>query len=388
MGVDKAKPSTGRFFGISIMDRYIAMEIILPFFFIVGLLSSLGLAAGTVFDIVRQITEYGLPLGIAIKYILLKMPQFVAYSFPVAVLLATLMGYSRLSSQSELIALRSIGASIYRVVAPAILFSFVVAGMTFLFNEYVVQSANYQAAVMLERALGEEKPTFQENNIFYPEYKQIEDDDGKKRKVLNRLFYAEQFDGRQMKGLTILDRSQDGVNQIVTSKAASWNISENRWDFMDGTIYLIAPDGSYRNILRFERQQLQLPRAPLDIAKRNLDQTEMNIVQALDYLEVLRVADDEKALRRLQVRIHRAIAFPFVCVVFCLIGAAIGTRPQNRARATSFGVAVIVVFSYYVLNFVANAMGTVGVLPPFIAGWLANLFGFAIGIWLLMSSAK
>lgn len=38
--------------------------------------------------------------------------------------------------------------------------------------------------------------------------------------------------------------------------------------FFNGTIYLISPDGAYRNIVRFEHQQLALSRAPLDLAQR------------------------------------------------------------------------------------------------------------------------
>ncbi|MFP4008370.1 MAG: LptF/LptG family permease [Spirulinaceae cyanobacterium] len=388
MASNKPKLSTQGLWGFSLLDRYIATEIILPFLFIVGLVSSLGLAAGTIFDIVRQITEYGLMLTVALQYIFLKLPQFVAYAFPVSMLLATLMAYSRLSTQSELIALRSVGVSVYRLVIPALIFSLFVSGLTFAFNEYIVQSANYQAAVILEKALGQDRPTFKEENIFYPEYTEVQDEDGDRRKVLSRLFYAEQFDGREMYGVTIFDRSQDGVNQIISAQSASWNLQENKWDFNNGTIYLVAPDGSYRNILRFDRQLLQLPRSALDFAQRDIDPSEMNISQAVEYMEVLRVSNDEKGLRQLEARIHRAIAFPFVCVVFCLLGAAIGTQPQQGGRAASFSVAVAVVFIYYVLNFVMTAMGSVGVLPPLLAAWVANIFGFAIGAGLLVKSAQ
>jgi len=71
-----------------------------------------------------------------------------------ATLLAALMTYSRLSSDSELIALRSCGVSIYRLVLPAFILSFVVTG-TFLFNEQVVPAANYQAGS--HRALKKER---------------------------------------------------------------------------------------------------------------------------------------------------------------------------------------------------------------------------------------
>src|SRR4028119_248893 len=106
--------------GIPVMDRYIATELIQPFLFGVGAFSSIGVAIGTLFDLVRRVTDAGLPLGIAVQVLLLKMPEFIAYAFPMSTLLAALMTYSRLSSDSELIALRSCGISIYRLVVPAI----------------------------------------------------------------------------------------------------------------------------------------------------------------------------------------------------------------------------------------------------------------------------
>ncbi|MCW6035225.1 LptF/LptG family permease [Spirulina subsalsa FACHB-351] len=377
-----------RFFRLSLLDRYLIGELLPPFLFGVGLFSSLGVAVGTVFDLVRQVTEYGLLLDVAIKVLLLKVPEFAAYALPVSLLLTTLMTYSRLSGDSELIALRSVGISTYRLVVPTLIMSVAVTGLTFLFNELVVPAANYQAALTLERALNQEQPKFQENNIFYPEYTQIQDENGRSRPILSRLFYAEQFDGKNMKRLTVLDRTQDGVSQIVTSESASWNFRENKWDFVDGVIYLISSDGSFRNILRFDRQMLQLPRTPLDLAQRARGNQEMNIAQARERLEILKVSGDEAELRKLKVRIQQKYAFPFVCIVFALLGAALGNQPQQTSRATSFGISVVVVFSYYLLFFVTGAMGLVGIFSPFFAAWLANMFGIVVGGLLLFRSAN
>jgi len=244
----------------SVMDRYIAGQLLMPFLFGVGAFSSIAVSIGAVFDLVRKVVESGLPIEIALNVFLLQLPSFVVLAFPMSTLLTTLMTYSRLSSDSELIALRGCGVSIYRLVLPAVILSFVVTGITFLFNEQIVPAANYQATQKLEQALKEEKPTFQDRNIFYPEYQQVKQPDGQKVNTLTRLFYADQFDGQLMKGLTIVDRSKQGVNQIVVAESAAWNPAQNNWDFFNGTIYLVAPDSTYRNILRFEHQQLQLPR--------------------------------------------------------------------------------------------------------------------------------
>ncbi|MDJ0688006.1 MAG: LptF/LptG family permease [Xenococcaceae cyanobacterium MO_188.B32] len=374
--------------GLSVMDLYIAKELILPFIFGMGIFTSLGLSIGTLFELVRKVTESGLFLGVALKVLWLRMPEFIVFAFPMSMLLAALMAYSRLSSDSELIALRSIGINPYRLILPCVIFSLVVVGVTFTVNNFVAPAANYQAAITLDKALKESKPTFRESNILIPEEKTVRFPDGKKREVLNRLFYAEEFDGEQMKNITVLDRSQKNVDQIITAQSANWNIADNTWDFFQGTIYLITPDGSYRNIVRFEHQQIAFPRTPIDVARQNRDYNEMSLIQAREYLKVLEVGGKTKKIRKLKVRIQQKIALPFVCLVFGLIGAAIGIKPQNTGKATSFGICIGLIFAYYLLAFICSSLGVWGVLLPFLAAWLPNFLGLSAAGLLLFTSTR
>ncbi|MDF0552297.1 LptF/LptG family permease [Kamptonema sp. UHCC 0994] len=372
---------------ISVMDWYLTKELIGPFLFGVGLFSSVGVTVGAVFELVRRVTESGLPFSTAIQIFLLKMPYFIVLAFPMSMLLASLMAYSRMSSDSEIVALRSCGINVYRLVVPAAILSLAVTGMTFAMNELIVPAANYQATITLDRALKREKPLFQEKNIFYPEFRNVDKGDGEES-VLTRLFYAEQFDGKRMKGLTILDRSQPDINQIISSESATWNPAQNSWDFFNGTVYIVAPDGSYRNIVRFEHQQLQLPRTPLDLAAKARDYGEMNIAQAIDYLNLIRSSGDEQKIRKLKVRIQEKYALPFVCIVFGLVGAALGTKPQRTGRATSFGISVIVIFTYYVFSFITSSMGLKAILTPVMAAWLPMICGLGVGGLLLVRASR
>jgi lipopolysaccharide export system permease protein len=202
------------------------------------------------------------------------------------------------------------------------------------------------------------------------------------------LFYAQEFDGKYMNEVTILDKSQQGITQIISSKSAVWNGKQQSWDFFDGTVYVIDPQGSYRNIVRFDHKELKLPRVPLDLASRKRRYDEMNIVQAHEYLELMKNSGNEKIVQKTKVRIQQKYSLPFVCVVFGLLGAALGSRPQRTNRTTSFGISIIIIFSYYLLAFISGAMGQKAMISPFIAGWLPIAIGLGISGFFLYKTSR
>lgn len=387
MATSQAKLSQiPRRFKLFLIDRYVLGEIILPFCFGMGLFSSLGIAVGTLFDLVRQVSESQVMFSIALQVLLLKMPEFIAYAIPMSVLLATLMAYSRLSNDSELIALRSVGVSLYRLIIPGIIFSVAIAGCTFLFQESVVPAANYQSNLVLARAINQQNIfSANQNNLLYPQYQQVLQPDGQKQKMLTRIFYAEEFDGKLMQELTVIDFSRSGIGQIITSRSAALNLKENTWDFFDGYTYAIEPDGSYGNVVRFERQKLQIPRDSLNLGNRVRQYNEMNLAYARSYLKTL---TDDRQIREIQVRIQEKIAFPFICIVLGLVGAAIGTSANHGGKAINFGICVLIIFGYYLLAFTTSALGIAGILPPLVSAWIPNCFVAIAGALILVKVAS
>ncbi|MGC9503265.1 LptF/LptG family permease [Baaleninema sp.] len=387
------KPSSfvfGRFLpGLSIMDRYLIGETLPPFLFGVGAFSSIGVAVGIVFELVRQVTNANISLEVAAKVFVLQLPYYISLSFPMAMLLGTLIGYSRLSSDSELVALRSCGVSLYRIVRPALLLALVVTAMTFTFDQVVVPGALYEAEVTLDRALKDEETLLAKRNTLYPEIGKLADARNAEDETLVRLFYAEKFDkeDERMYGVIVLDRSEPQFDRLIFANSATWNPNDNIWDFFGVTSYAIPPDGSYVNIAKFDRHRYPLPRAPLELA-RERDYPQMNVAQAFDRLEILKASGREDKIRKLEIRIQQKFAIPFACVAFGLVGAALGTQPQRTSASRGFGISVLVIFTYYLLMSIGDALGLSGFIHPWMAGWLPTLVGFGVGITLLMRASK
>ena len=93
---------------IPLIDRWLLGQLLPPMLFAIGAFTAVSLSVGIMFDLVRKIVEFGLPFQIALKVLILKLPSFLVLSFPMSMLLATLLAYGKLSSNSELLALKSL----------------------------------------------------------------------------------------------------------------------------------------------------------------------------------------------------------------------------------------------------------------------------------------
>lgn len=367
-----------RVFGI--MDRYIFKALTLPFLFGVGAFLAISLTLGSLFDLLRQVSEEGLGLGIALQILGLQIPSFLILALPMATLLATLTVYNQLSRRSEIIALRNCGISIYRLVFPALCLSLMVTLITFTFSEWVVPPSNLQASQILDQALNRERPTFQEKNIFYREFEGDQ---------LTRVFYARRFDGQWMRDLTVLNFLQGNLNDITVTESARWNPSQDVWDLLNGTVYRLARgSSSYQTVSNFERQNLQLSRAPLDLATETRRPEQMGVFATQRLLKLVNRSGDLRRIRKLQVQVQAKYAFPWICVVFGLVGSTLGLQEQRRANSKGFGLSIVIIFGYYTLDFICRSLGEAGILTAITGAWFTTIVGLLVGSFLLWQANR
>ena len=114
----------------------------------------------------------------------------------------------------------------------------------------------------------------------------------------------------------------------------------------------------------------------------------MNIAELRESLNIVTQSGNEKEARNVRLRIQQKLAFPFVCLVFGLTGATLGTRPQRGGRGTSFAISVVIIFSYYLLSFVCDSLGLLEILAPYVAAWLPTVLGLITGGFLLVRAAR
>ncbi len=373
---------------IPLIDRWLLGELIGPLLFALTAFTVVSLSVGVMFDLVRKIVESNLPWTIAVQVLMLRLPSFLVISFPMATLMASLLAYSRLSANSELTALRSVGVTASRMIAPAIALALLMTCLSFLFNDVIVPRTNRSAEFTLQRALGKAIAAEKGDNIVYSRFGRVVSPEGDVGNGLTQLFYAREFQDGTMIDVTVLDFSRSGFTQMLVADKASWNEEQAKWEFKEGKILTLTPSGSTTSA-DFDRYLYPLSPAPLRIARLPKDANNMTVSEAIEAERLLSDAGDRKEARRLRVRIQEKFTVPMACLVFGLIGSSLGAKPNSRtSRSQGFGISVVLIFVYYVLSFSFSSLGVKGTLAPLIAAWAPVLISLTGGGFLLRQASR
>ena len=377
---------------ISLIDRWLIGQIIPPMFFAISAFTVISLSVGVMFDLIRKIVEYGLPLLTALKALFYSLPSFLVLSFPMAVLLSTLLSYGKLSANSELLGLKSLGINTSRIITPAIIVSIFMTGLTFYFNDNLVPASNKLAESTLRSGIGSSfnKGNKRTNIMFTRRGSKIEANTNKPTKRnthLTHIFYARLFRNNIMNEVTVIDFSREDIKQILEAKTATFDKKNSSWIFNNGTIVTIDSKGQTTNI-KFQKYIYPFVEGPLDLAKIPKDAKDMSLKQALEAERIYKKVGDTKEIRKIQVRIQEKFTFPCACLVFGLIGSSLGSKSNLRSsRSQGFGLSVILILIYYVMSFVFSSLGVKGLLTPIIATWLPVFISLSGGFYLLKKSS-
>jgi len=123
--------------------RYILREHVGPFVFAL-IVATLVLLLGQVFKMMELIVTKGVPGRYALELFVLYLPAVLAYDVPMALMVGTLMAFGRLSSDSEITAMKATGTSFLSLMAPSVVFACIFAVGMFFFNDLVLPEANHR----------------------------------------------------------------------------------------------------------------------------------------------------------------------------------------------------------------------------------------------------
>ena len=362
---------------IRILDFYIFREVIMAAVFGICAFSAVFIGSGTLFKIARFITDYGASVYSVIKIFVYGLPAIIMWTFPMSMLLATLLTFGRLSSSSEITAMKSCGISFYRIAAPAIILGFIFSICAILFNEHVVPWANtaYNNVVYYE-IQGNTELKSQDHIIV----KEIQND------VLQRLVYARQYraSDETLQGVTMQEFDKEGkLTHVENAAYAEWK--NDVWIMHEGIIYDIS-DNERTRTMRFETQSLPVKASPRQIVREQKKPEELTMKELKAQIAIMKTQFANTA--KLETELYQRITVPLASLVFALIGVPLGLQPTRNTSSAGFAVSVVIIFIYYSIMTLSNALARGDIIDPMYAVWIPNIIGFIFGAILIHRAAK
>ena len=358
---------------LRILDRYIFQEVVFAFLFAICAFTAVFIGSGTLFRIARYITDYGASFSSVVKIFIYGLPNIIMWTFPMSMLLATLLTFGRLSSSSEITAMKSCGISFSRIAAPAIFLGMIVTVCAILFNEHVVPWANtaYNNVVYYE-IQGNTELKSQDHIIV----KELTGD------RIERLIYAPSDE--ILEGVTMQLFNEEGkVTHVENATYAEWR--DEQWVMHDGMIYDLA-DEQRTHTMKFDRQILPIKASPRQIVREQKKTEELTMSELKAQIAIMK--SQYVDTNKLETELYQRVTVPMASLIFALIGVPLGLQPTRTPSSMGFALSVLIIFLYYAVMTLANAIARGGAIPPIYAVWIPNVIGLIAGFVLIYRASR
>jgi len=366
------------------LDRLILKELVGPWLFGVAMFTVLIMAASYLFKASDFLVQ-GVSGLTVLQFILLNLPGIMVKTFAMAVLLASLLAFGRLSSDSEIVAIRASGVSVYRIMQPVALFSLVIAIVAFLVDETIVPRAAFETLQMEANIAKNLKGNLNRITGYPVEEK------GELRAFVTAKDLS--VENRSMTGAVVSifptgknvrDKDKNQPDAYLSADTLVFDPkkfqSGGGWR-IQGQATLTSRDG--RNILNIEDgawppQVPSLTASPIDILTdqvKNLDVFNMSQIRAEIDKEKHRVRPRREKIANYEYGYWNKIALPLAALIYGLLGAPLGIRNHRTGTAAGFALSVAIIFGYITLGNLLNIYAMGGKIPAFVASFTPLVIG-------------
>lgn len=409
----------GKYIIIEAIGPFIAGVLFFTFIFVIQLLP----------ELFKLIINNGAPIKTSFEVFVYMLPFNVAITIPMSILMASIMGYGRLSSDNEIIVMRALGFSHMRIYIPIIILGAITFLFALFFNNVVMSESNYRYRALISYMINM-RPSIAVGKL---DFTYISD--------MGLSIGAEYSDSSVMSNVVIFDGTSES-KRVITAKSGIWHNNEANSRVITLTLYegivqempyfgIVSNDFSVFdsmdiNIVRrvstlssHERGLRELPAWKIHEKIENTKKQASNSIAAqiggiiinsysnisdssvknLETFSNEYVNTNSAELNQLikeniessvpyfyYVEFHKFISIPAACLFMVFIGAPLGIVGKRSGRGFGFGISVIVVVIYYLLITAAEIIAGNRTVPAFFAMWFPNIVLAIIGAFFMITS--
>jgi lipopolysaccharide export system permease protein len=410
-----------------ILKRFILKEHISPFL-ISLLVVTFVLLIDRIIDLIDLIVEKQLPAGIVLEVFGLSIPYMLALSIPMAVLVATILAFGRMSVDREVIAIKSSGINIYAMLGPLFATAIVLTGLMVYFNHWFLPDTNHRLKNLMLKIAYYKPMTIIEageyNHLLDYTVWCSENTEEELRDVLiydrsesrfPRTIYAKSGKVFQMNNGNALrivlnngemqQRNEREPGKYSTTHFEQYTIHVkdlgNREDLFE-TGYRSDREMTYGQLtatLKDRKKELQEKRQEVQnletrmaagtlLADPYRAQNEKKRLYSMQQVAQNRVQELSSTIHALEVEYHKKFALSFAIIIFVMVGVPLGLMTRTSGIGMAFSVSSVIFLVYYVALNMGEQFADKGQFNPFLSMWFSNILFFILACLLILASIK
>ena len=360
---------------MKLIDRYIVKELLLPFSISLLVLLFV-LLVNYLLRTMDLLINQGADLATVGELLLFLLPAFMVVSLPMAVLIAAIVAFARLTADNETIVLQANGIGFFRWLVPVGIFSigiyFLTLFLSFFAQPWGGQSLQNLAVTMLRRqvSLGLQPGIF--NDLFR-----------------NMVLYVDEIPApTKLKGVLLFDfRDSDEPHLIVAEEGSILNDPTSDligFRLRHGSLHNKARDQENYERILFSTYEFTLDMSP--VFNNQIEESGETI--STHVLRERIAASDGRDLQAIQLleEHYKNFSFPTSCIFFGLIGVPLGLYAKRSGKLGGFAIGLVMILGYYLLSALGDISASTRILPPVWAAWFPSLILGMITIGLLLFS--
>jgi LPS export ABC transporter permease LptG/LPS export ABC transporter permease LptF len=331
--------------------------------------------------ILELVVRNSAPLPSIAEIFFYTVPVALTYTIPMGVLVGILIGLSRLAADSEITAMRASGSSVWSFLRVCSIFV-VVAWLLALANSVYVAPRSLASLDQLQNHLRSSQASFEvQPRVFYEGFPKI---------VLYVQDVKAMAGGAIWKGVFLADLADPSSPRITLAREGVL-VSQSP-DLLD----LHLTDGSThesdpKNPDQYQISTFQTTDIPIAVPQAQSGQSNepasLSEMRMSELLAAARVAD-ANTRRWTMIEFHRRLALPSACLVLAMVGIPLGLSSKKGGKSSGFVLTILLVFLYYSVSVIGVSLARQGKLSPAAGVWLADLFFFLGGAFLLWQSER
>lgn len=298
-------------------------------------------------------------------------PNIFLYTIPMASMMGVTIGFARLSSDSEILALKASGISMYNIIPPVAIVTALIALLTSYFSVRLIPLSEVAMKQLTYQLLKEKVNKGIKEQTFTEALGDV-------------VVYVDKIDKKTGVWTDVWVSDMRGVDNPIITMASSGRMQSNIEDMNVSIILnsgsLHRPSNENAQIVEFDRYQINVPLRPPDSKATRVKRRSVLTMTELAK-EAQLIKEDNESRRKIQIEYHKRLVLPAGCLLISLIGLPLGlqARPGKKAIGIQAGLGIFIL--YYVFFTLGRNIAEEAVIPVFIAMWAPNTLFFCLALF-------